>query len=182
MFTVFAKVAGWAVRPGSVLQATPDIQCTLEDGSQRLLELVALDASHTSRRLTNFQHTQPLWEEALSALPADELNLVRQRFENASLGLHFVREPGQREMREIFPELLKRLLELPQDYQGPLLPHEQCHKWVAWSRLSRGGYHGGPFIVAVSGSGPLKPEWGRIHAKLQRKGYRVGGNFELLAY
>lgn len=181
-FRLFSIVAGWEVRAENIHQGIPDITCTLVDGSLRQLELVSLDAGHTLRRMSNFKLTQPMWERAIAGLPSAKNQSVRERYSNASLGLHFVREPDRKEMKTIFPEIIDRLFDLPADHVGPIFPLDGRHPWVAWSRLSRGGYSGGPFIVAVSASRPFKPDWNRIKDKLMTKGYRFGDEVELLAY
>jgi hypothetical protein len=181
-FSLFVAIAGWDVRFESIQQGIPDIACTLTDGTVRQMELVSLDALHTLRRMSNFERTQSMWERAISELSLDKRQSLHDRLDGATLGLHFVSEPDRKEMTGIFPAILDRLLSLPEGYVGPIFPLDGRHPRVAWSNLSRGNYHGGPLILAVSGSRPFRPDWTRIKDKLLRRNYRFGDGVELLAY
>jgi hypothetical protein len=182
-FTLFAKLVEWDIQRGSIRQDIPDIACRLSNGAARELELVSLDAKHTLRRLSNFEDTQPVWDWAISRLPGETRRFLRERLDDASLGIHFVQEPDRRQMRVLFPEILERLLQLPPKQVGPIFPLDGKHKSVAWSKLTRGkSLRGGPHIVAVSGGRPQMTAWSRIKDKLQGKKYGFRDGVELLAY
>jgi len=185
IFEALAPLALIDVVPGSIRQEippAPDILCEATGIGSIAIELVALDAEYTRKRLQNLGTVDVAWSRALSARPQSEQAEVTAQSADMWLSIHFHEDAGTRVRTKIMTEVQSRLLAMSPTFEGHLFDAHDMPAEVHFARVSRGLTDGPHFSTSSAGSW-MPPQLAKIRGKLvDKKPYRTNAPLELFAY
>ena len=184
-FEALAPLIGWQIVPDSIKQPSPpqpDVLCEVVGHGPLAVELVALDASDTRRRLTNMFTTRAAWEDAISRWPASVRQELQIELRNAYISLNFANEAGSRDRAALLRTVQEFLLGHA-GFSGEIDPEDiGAPQGFHGAKVGRFDVSDGPHISAPSGAYWQPPQVDKITEKLPDKTYEPVAPLELFAY
>ncbi len=192
IFESLVSLAGLRLIPDSIQQRkppAPDIECQVQVTGPLAVELVALDAEDTRKRLQNMNATCDSWESALETWPPAAKETLRSNCRNVHLNIFGLSNTaGKRDRKQIMQCIQERLLAQSVDFIGELYDRHELY-----DRGTQLGHRGvtvirgddilnGPHIYAPSSGLWLMPQISKIEEKLTQKTYNTTAPLELWAY
>jgi hypothetical protein len=185
IFEALAPLVGLSVVPGSIRQLrppAPDIECEVIGVGPKAVELVAVDAPQTRRRLESMRTTNEAWNRAFALRSAVEKEALKSRCADMFLSVHFDEAAGARDRTRLMHLIQDRLLGLPVGFSGELYSEIDAPAEVDWAKVFHSNVKDGPHIVSPSAGHWLPPQLEKIQEKLVAKTYRTDAPLELFAY
>jgi hypothetical protein len=192
IFELLASWAGLILVPNSIQQKNPpapDIECQVQGFGSLAVELVALDAPNTRKRLQNMNATLDTWKLALKKWTTAEQKKLCAECNNVFLVLLISNEAGTRDRTELMESIQEQLLTKPSGFIGELYSPrelydfgERLHGCQRVSVRRGNDITNGPRINAPSGGSWQMPQIQKIKEKLTAKTYHTSAPLELFAY
>jgi hypothetical protein len=187
VFEALAPLIGWQIEPDSLQQPRPpqpDILCGVVGIGLTAVELVALDATDTRRRLSHLFSTQHAWNAALEGLTADDRTALATDLRNAYISPDFANDAGSVQRARAFQTLQSFLLAHSQ-FDGDVSSEDlDLPQGFHGARIRRAEFDSGPHVSASSADYWRPPQLEKIVEKLCDKSYEPaqGARLELFAY
>jgi hypothetical protein len=193
IFELLVPLAELILTPNSIQQKNPpapDIECQVQNTGPLAVELVALDAENTRKRLNNMHSTGDSWESALQAWSTAEQETLRATCKNVHLNISGLSNTaGKRDRTQIMRLIQERLLAQPTGFTGDLYSQRELydfraplHHCRAVTVIRGDDILNGPRINAPSGGSWQMPQILKIEEKLTVKTYDTPAPLELWAY
>ncbi|WP_211474919.1 hypothetical protein [Collimonas humicola] len=177
IFALLASCAGLAVVPDSIRQnnpPAPDIECRIQGFGPLAIELLALDAPDTRKRLQNMDATSDAWKHAFETWPTTVQEKLREECNDVFMVLSISNDAGARDRKELMTSIQEQLFKKPTGFTGNLC---QGVKVIRGDDITNG-----PQINAPSAGSWLMPQISKIEEKLTSKIYCTSAPLELFAY